>query len=307
MALNSPHLVRLHEGNHSYHGTMLIIIVTIYKYDSPHLHGVHGMNLLTYIGHTVTLLTYMGHMVTLLTYMGHMVWLSSPAWGIWYDSPHIHGVHGMLWLFSPTWGTRYVHPHLHGVHGMTILTFMGYMVWPSSPTWGTWHDSPYLHGVHGRCHPLHAAHHGRVHSRCWVKLCADCKLLLLPHPTKHGLTHRPHSHALHPVECCNIHNAVVHCQSSHSNLLFLGLPSSWKLNASAWTTQPYITVNQSVSLINPILISDTKSYAMNINKALTSLDITHQPSSLCSHVWNQTEQFNTNNTTFSPYITYHSE
>ena len=52
---------------------MLIIIVTIYKYDSPHLHGVHGMNLLTYMGHTVTLLTYMGHMVTLLTYMGHMV------------------------------------------------------------------------------------------------------------------------------------------------------------------------------------------------------------------------------------------
>ena len=73
MALNSPNLVRLHEGNHSYHGTMLIIIVTIYKYDSPHLHGVHGMNLLTYMGHTVTLLTYMGHMVTLLTYMGHMV------------------------------------------------------------------------------------------------------------------------------------------------------------------------------------------------------------------------------------------
>ena len=213
-------------------------------YDSPHLHGVHGM--------------------TLLTYLEYMVWLSSPAWGIWYDSPHIHGVHGMLWLFSPTWGTRYVHPHLHGVHGMTILTFMGYMVWPSSPTWGTWHDSPYLHGVHGRCHPLHAAHHGRVHSRCWVKLCADCKLLLLPHPTKHGLTHRPHSHALHPVECCNIHNAVVHCQSSHSNLLFLGLPSSWMPQHGQhsltllWTSQYHWSTPFSYLTQNPMQWTLTK-------------------------------------------------
>ena len=65
--------------------------------------------------------------------------------------------------------------------------------------------SPHLHGVHARSHSLHATHHGWVHSLCRVELCAHHKLLLLlPHGTKHGLTHRPHSHACHPVECFNI-------------------------------------------------------------------------------------------------------